>query len=72
LNIEPKKIKLFIGKHPFLHGEYTEDYVFIDLFALDDGDFAKLLNLYMHEICHSIGPNESVEFTYVYTKLNEV
>jgi hypothetical protein len=71
LNIQARPIRAFIGEHPFLHGKYETDWVFINQFVLSSGDLAKLLALYMHEICHVAGPDESAEFTYAYTHLVE-
>jgi len=71
LNIKAKPIQVFIGEHPFLHGKYQENHVFINQFILDNGDLAKIIALYKHEISHAMGPDESAEFTYAYTDLDE-
>ncbi len=70
-NIQAKPIKAFVGEHPFLHGKYESDFVFINQFILGSGDLAKLLALYKHEICHTMGSDQSAEFTYAYTDLDE-
>lgn len=71
INIQAKPIRAFIGEHPFLHGQYDEEWVFINKFVLSSCDLAQLLALYKHEICHAMGPDESAIFTYAYTDLDE-
>lgn len=71
--IKPKDIWIFNRKDEksIFQGQYDEEYVWITNEVID-GEFAKALAIYLHELDHRFGTDQSEEFSYALTDTLEL
>jgi hypothetical protein len=65
--LQTKDVHLFAGAHPALKGKYDEDFVWMKKAALEEQNIHRAFSVYIHELCHTFGDDDSSAFSYALT-----
>ncbi len=70
-DVEVKPIALFHEQHPHVDGKYDDDVYWISENALRLSNPHRIMAIYLHEMCHKFGSDQSADFSYVLTTVLE-